>query len=204
MSENGEPRRWAWWVAAVGILVAAVVVALVREAGPQLEDALLTGADFGPGYEVSLVPQDRLGRTTGELPRGIRPAECAELLRARPRAEEDGAAVMARGPDAYYVETVAPAGEWDPARVAEVAGTCATTTFDGGSVTFARIEGVEGEGYALRATITTSDDEVSVGVAASRVDGHLVVLTGAAAGELDETEFVRLANAATERASARL
>jgi hypothetical protein len=224
--ELGRRARVVWWVVAVGLIVAVVVVAWVRDDEPtltadqRLEAALLTSGDFRAGYDVAVMGQDRLDQavTAQELPSGIRPAECAELLRAQPRPAEDTAvgAVEARGDGVYYVEVVTPAAgmpEWDPGRVDEVVDACGTTTFDQdgttGTVRFDRIEGVRGDGFALRATISVAgdsgaEDEVSLGVAVSRVDGHVVVLTGGATGDLDEAEFVRLANAANARVSVEL
>lgn len=219
--EPGRRARVAWWVTAVGLILVVVVVTWVRDDGSgltanqELERALLTSADFPAGFEVSVLGQDRLDEavTAQELPPGVRPAECAELLRAQPRPTGETAvgAVLARGDDAYYVEMVTSAdgvAEWDPDEVDEVVETCGTTTFDQdgttGTVRFDRIDGVGGDGFALRATITAAGDRVSLGVAVSRVGGHVVVLTAGATGELDEAGFVRLANAANERVSAQL
>ena len=201
-------RRVAWWVAALALLVLVVVVALVRDRGGDPDEALLTGADFGDGYEVAaLTPGQLAGADTG-LPSGLEPAECAELLRARPEpaTDETARAVSARRDGAAYLELVMPADDvpaWDRDRLDEVVGTCATTTFDDGTVEFSRLDPPE-DGYAFAARVSSGDGVVTVGVAMARVDGHVVVLTGISQGDLDRREFARLVRVAGERVSAHL
>ena len=199
-------RRVAWWVAALALLVLVVVVTLVRDRGADPDDALLTGADFGAGYEVvALTPDQLAGADTG-LPARLEPAGCAELLRARPEPATDGTAraVSARRDGAAYLELVTPAGDvpaWDGDRLDEMVGTCATTTFDDGTVEFSRLDAPE-NGYAFAARVSSGDGVVTVGVAMTRVGGHVVVLTGIARGDLDRREFARLVRVAGERVSA--
>jgi hypothetical protein len=208
-----EPRRRVlWWIAAVVIVVAVVVVSFFQ--GSDLDDALLTGDDFGGGYEVAAVAQDQLGHATAaDLPAGIEPAECAELLRARPEPAnpELAAGVSARGERTAYLEVVLPAddvSEWDAAGLAQVVDACQVTTFDDGDTTgtveFSRLDVPVGDGFALVARVSGSDGVITLGVAVSRVGDHVVVLTGAAQGDLDEREFSRLVLAAGERVSTHL
>jgi hypothetical protein len=218
-----EPQgktRVAWWVAALAILVTVVVVALVREAGDgELDEALLTGAEFGAGYDVAVMTSDDVVRADADvrLPSGIEPAECAELLRARPEPADTEAVggVSARGQGSAYLELVMPADGvplWDTERLDEVVGTCSTTTFDTGdgtgdgtgTVEFSRLDVPVTDGFALAARVSSGDGVVTVGVAVSRVADHVVVLTGVAEGDLDRAEFTRLVRAASERVSAHL
>lgn len=207
-------RRVLWWVAAVAIVVAVVVVSFFQDTGGALGDALLTGEDFGSGYEVAVMPPGQLGQAGAvDLPEGIEPAECAELLRTRPEPAnpELAAGVSARGERTAYLELVLPAdgvSDWDTARLDEVVGTCRTTTFDDGDTTgtveFRRLPAPSAGGFALAARVSGGDGVVTLGVAVSRVGDHVVVLTGAAHGDLDEPEFTRLVRAAGERVSAHL
>lgn len=209
-------RRVAWWVAALAILVAVVVVTVLRDAGSgDLEEALLTGAEFGDGYEVAVMTPDQLVRADADvrLPSGIEPAECAELLRAQPEPPSTGTAggVSARGDASAYLELVLPAAEvpeWDNDRIEEVVDTCRTTTFDDGggegTVEFDHLAAPVADGFALTARVTSGDGVVTVGVAVSRVGDHVVVLTGVAEGDLDQREFTRLVEAAGDRVSAHL
>lgn len=205
-------RRVLWWVVAVGIVVAVVVVSFFQ--GGELDDALLTGEDFGGGYKVAAVAPEQLRQAAAaDLPAGIEPAECAELLRARPEPADPAlaAGVSARGARTAYLEVVLPAddvSEWDAAGLAEVVDTCRVTTFaDGdatGTVEFDHLEAPVGDGFALSAKVSGSEGVVTLGVAVSRVGDHVVVLTGAAQGDLDEREFARLVQAAGARVSAHL
>lgn len=206
-------RRVVWWVAAVAIVVAVVVVSYVRDGGGALDEALLTGADFGDGYEVAVMSPEELRQADTGLPAGIKPAECAELLRARPEPADPGAAsgVSARGEDTAYLELVLPAAgvsEWDTDRLEQVVDTCRTTTFDDGegtgTVEFGHLAAAGEDGFALTARVSSGDGVVTVGVAVVRVREHIVVLTGIATGDLDLREFTRLGQAATERVSAHL
>ena len=205
-------RRVVWWVAAVGILVAVVVVSLVRDGDP--DDALLTGEDFGGGYEVVAMTADELAQSGAtDLPEDIEPPECAELLRSRPEpaSPELAAGVSARGARTAYLEVVLPAGdvsEWDTDRLNEVVDTCGTTTFDDGDTTgtveFSHLDAPVEDGFALAARVSGSDGVVTLGVAVARIGEHVVVLTGVAQGDLDEREFSRLVRAAGARVSAHL
>lgn len=204
-------RRVAWWVAAVAIVVAVVVVSFFQESGG--DDVLLTGEDFGGEYDVAVMSSEELRQAAvSELPPGIEPAECAELLRARPEPAEPGDAsgVTARGDATAYLELVLPAdgvSEWDTGRLAEVVDACRTTTFDDGETTgtveFSHLPAPNDSGFALAARVSGSDGVVTLGVAVSRVGDHVVVLTGAAQGDLDRDEFSRLARAANDRVTAR-
>lgn len=201
-------RRVAWWAAALALLVLVVVVALVRDRGGSADEALLTGADFGDGYEVATLTPDQLAGTGTGLPAGIEPAECAELLRARPEPATDDTAraVSARRDGAAYLELVAPADDvptWDGDRLDELVGTCATTTFADGTVEFSRLDAPK-DGYAFAARVSSGDGVVTIGVAVARVDAHVVVLTGIAQGDLDRPEFARLVLRAGEKVSAHL
>ncbi|MBB4904455.1 DUF5642 family protein [Actinophytocola algeriensis] len=205
-------RRVLWWVAAVGILVAVVVVSLVRDGDP--DDALLTAEDFGGGYDVAAMTAAEFAQSGAtDLPEDIEPPECAELLRSRPEPAnpELAAGVSARGARTAYLEVVLPAddvSEWDTDRLDEVVGTCGTTTFDDGDTTgtveFSHLDVPVEDGFALAARVSGSDGVVTLGVAVSRIGEHVVVLTGVAQGDLDEREFSRLVRAAGERVSAHL
>jgi hypothetical protein len=205
-------RRVLWWVAAVGIVVAVVVVSFFQDG--ELDDALLTGEDFGAGYEVAALTADQLGQAGAtELPTGIEPAECAELLRTwqEPVNPESAAGVSAQGERTAYLEVVllgADVSEWDTARLDEVVDACRITTFDDGGTTgtvdFSRLDVPVADGFALSAMVSGSDGVVTLGVAVSRVGDHVVVLTGAAQGDLDEREFARLVRTAGARVSAHL
>jgi hypothetical protein len=208
-------RRVAWWVAAVAMLVAVVVVALVREGDGDLDDALLTGAEFGDGYDVAVMTPDQLGQAGAEvrLPSGIEPAECAELLRTQPEPATTGAAggVSARREGAAYLELVLPAADvpaWDTGRIEDAVDTCRNTRFEDGdgtgTVEFSRLDVRTEGGFALAARISSGDGVITVGVAVSRVGAHVVVLTGVATGDLDRAEFGRLVAAAGDRVSAHL
>lgn len=215
-TEPKGKRRVAWWVAAIAILVAVLVVTFLRDMGGDLDEALLTGADFGSGYEVAVMTPDQLTQADADvsLPAGIEPAECAELLRARPEPTGTGtvSGVSARGDGGAYLELVMPAAEvpeWDTARLDEVVGACRTTTFDGGAdgagtVEFSHLTAPVTDGFALAARVSSGDGVVTVGVAVSRVGEHVVVLTGVAQGDLDRDEFARLVRAADDRVSAHL
>lgn len=201
-------RRVAWWVAALVLVAAVVVAAVFQETDP--DEALLTADDFGAGYEVVALTAEELTRADAGLPAGIEPAECAELLRARPKPEnaDTVSGVAARREGAAYLEVLMPAdqtADWDTGRLGEVAGRCQTTTFaDGdetGTVEFSRLDA---PGFAFTAKVSSGDGVVTVGVAMARVDAHVVVLTGVAQGDLDLREFSRLARTAGERASAHL
>ncbi len=197
-------RRVAWWAAALTLLVVVVVVALVRDREP--DGALLTGADFGDGYEVAVLTPDQLTQADTGLPDGIEPAECTELLRARPEPASSADAVSARGDGDAYLEMVMPADgvpAWDAERLDEMVGTCATTTFADGTVEFSRLDPPPG-GYAFAARVSSGDGVVTVGVAMARVEAHVVVLTGVAQGDLDRREFGRLVRLAGEKVSAHL
>lgn len=212
--EPSGRRRVVWWVAAVAIVVAVVVVSFFRDDESTVGEALLTGDDFGDGYEVAVMSPDELGQAGAvELPKGIEPAECAELLAARPEpAEPDlSGGVSARGEGTAYLEVVLPAdgvSEWDTGRIDEVVDACGTTTFDDGDATgtveFSHLDTPVDDGFALAAKVSGSDGVVTVGVAVSRVGEHVVVLTGVAEGDLDRREFARLAQAAGDRVSAQL
>jgi hypothetical protein len=197
-------RRVAWWVAALVLVATVVVVALVQEGSA--DDALLTEDDFGRGYEVVTLTRDELTRADAGLPSGIEPAECTELLRARPQAGDTGtvSGVAARREGAAYLEVLMPAdqtADWDVARLDDVAGRCQNTTFPGGTVEFSRLDA---PGFAFAARVSSGDGVVTVGVAMARVEAHVVVLTGVAQGDLDRREFTRLARAAGDRVSAEL
>lgn len=205
-------RRVLWWVAAVVIVVAVVVVSFFQ--GGDLDDALLTGDDFGGGYEVAAVAPEQLGQATAtDLPPGIEPAECAELLRTRPEpaTSELAAGVSARGERTAYLEVLLPAdgvSGWRADRLAEAVDTCRNTTFDDGDTTgtveFSHLEVPVEDGFALAARVSGSDGVVTLGVAVSRVGDRVVVLTAAAQGDLDEREFTRLVRTAGARVSAHL
>jgi hypothetical protein len=167
---------------------------------------LLTGADFGDGYEVAVLTPDQLSSAGTGLPEGIEPAECAELLRARPEPPDSADAVSARGDGDVYLEMVMPAGDvpaWDAERLDEMVGACATTTFADGTVEFSRLD-LPRDGYAFAARVSSGDGVVTVGVAMARVEAHVVVLTGVARGDLDRREFGRLVRLAGEKVSAHL
>ena len=197
-------RRVAWWVAALLLVATVVVVAVFQEEAA--DDALLTEGDFGRGYEVVTLTRDELTRADARLPSGIQPAECVELVLARPEAADTStvSGVAARRADAAYLEVLMPAdqtAEWDPERLGDVAGRCQNTTFPGGTVEFTRLDA---PGFAFAARVSSGDGVVTVGVAMARVETHVVVLTGVAQGDLDRREFTRLARAAGERVSAHL
>lgn len=199
-------RRVAWWAAALTLLVVVVVVAIVQDRSADPEGALLTGADFGAGYEVAVLTPDQVARTDTGLPAGIEPAQCTGLLRARPEPVTTADAVSARRDGAAYLEVVMPADgvrAWDADRLDEMVGTCATTTFDEGTVEFSRLD-APADGYAFAARVSSGDGVVTVGVAMARVGEHVVVLTGIARGDLDRREFARLARVAGEKVSAHL
>lgn len=195
-------KRVAWWAAALVLVATVVVVAVLQEESG--DDALLTEADFGRGYEVVALTEEELARTDAGLPSGIEPAECAELLRARPAATDSASGVAARRERAAYLEVLMPADEtdgWDADRLGDVAGRCQNTTFPGGTVEFSRLDA---PGFAFAAKVSSGDGVVTVGVAMARVETHVVVLTGVAQGDLDRREFTRLARAAGDRVSAHL
>lgn len=214
-TEPKGKRGVVWWVAALTILVAVLVVTFLRDVGGDLDEALLTGADFGGGYEVAVMTPDQLTQADVDvgLPAGIKPAECAELLRARPEPASTGivSGVSARGDGTAYLELVMPAAEvpeWDTTRLDEVVGACRTTTFDDGdgtgTVEFSHLAAPVTDGFALAARVSSGDGVVTVGVAVSRVGEHVVVLTGVAQGDLDRDEFSRLVRTADDRVSAHL
>lgn len=197
-------RRVAWWAAALVLVATVVVVAVFQE--ESADEALLTEADFGRGYEVVALTREELTRADAGLPTGIEPAECTELLRARPAPGDTGtvSGVAARREGAAYLEVLMPADEtegWDARRLDDVAGRCQTTTFPGGTVEFTRLDA---PGFAFAARVSSGDGVVTVGVAMARVESHVVVLTGVAQGDLDRREFTRLARAAGDRVSAHL
>ncbi len=199
-------RRVAWWAAALTLLVLVVVVALVQDPGGDADGALLTGADFGDGYEIAVLTPDQLAQADPGLPTGIEPAECTELLRARPEPGGTASAVSARRDGTAYLEQVMPADgtpAWNRDRLDEMVGTCATTRFADGTVEFSRLDPPPG-GYAFAARVSSGDGVVTVGVAMARVEDHVVVLTGVAQGDLDRREFGRLVRRAGEKVSAHL
>jgi hypothetical protein len=208
---QGARLVW-WWVAAVGIVVVVVVSSFWPGGDDELADALLTSADFGGEYDTALMTDAQLGQAgaPADLPEGIRPAECAELLRVQPRQQGDApaAGVTATGGATTYVELVTQGvTEWDPGRLDEVVGKCRTTTFTqdgGGTVEFSPIATRIRDGFALEARVTSAEGVVTIGVGVSRVGEHVVVLTGVTEGDLDRDEFARLASVAGNRVSGRL
>ncbi|MGB3442259.1 MAG: DUF5642 family protein [Actinophytocola sp.] len=209
-------RRVAWWVTALAIIVAVLVVTFLRDAGPgEQTGALLTADDFGAGYEVEVMTGEQLGQANSgtDLPEGIEPAECAELLAARPAptGADTASGVAASGDGAAYLELLMPADgvtAWDTDRLGEVVDTCRTTTYDDGdstgTVEFGHLPAPVADGFGLTARISSGDGVVTLGVAVSRVGEHVVVLTGVATGDLDEREFTRLVAAANDRVSAQV
>lgn len=195
-------RRVAWWVAALVLVATVVVVAVFQE--ESADEALLTEADFGRGYEVVALTREELTRADAGLPSGIEPAECTELLRARPAPTDSASGVAARREGAAYLEVLMPADQaedWDADRLDDVAGRCQNTTFPGRTVEFSKLDAL---GFAFAARVSSGDGVVTVGVAMARVETHVVVLTGVAQGDLDQREFTRLARAAGDRVSAHL
>ncbi|RZS34926.1 hypothetical protein EV193_108276 [Herbihabitans rhizosphaerae] len=222
-----KKRRTALWISIAAVVVVAAVVTTILlisnsssatlTVDKALEKALLTSSDFPSGYDVSVLTQDEIDKLNQQqqLPDDIQPAECSDLMRSQPKPTGDysvgGMKATNAGERTGYSEIVTPVGgygEWNPSRIDEVIGKCGTTTFsqDGqsGTVSFAKLTGVNGDGFALRTRIEGGGVKLTLGVAITKVGEHVVVFTGAYGRTFDEASFVRLANAANEKARATL
>jgi hypothetical protein len=211
----------------VGLVVVISVAAFVFAETPaprpvadaSLEPGLLGAADFPTGFYVSNMTQTEMDQLPKpEIPQTVNPTECSELVRDVQPVEKSQSIAAVQASDVErgiaYSQTIVRAGElpsWDPEKSEAMISACREITYTvraGGTMTLytSRIDGIEGEGYARS---VATGEEFGIGgfvlaVAATKVEGHVVLFMGVGSYTMrgwtfDEVEFVRLANAASDR-----
>lgn len=213
-------------VAVVGVTI-GVVFGTVKQppvvADESLAAGLLTSAEFGTGFTTKKVTQsdfDLMSVNPISADATVNPPECAEFLSTARAQQEDGggqsiAMVQAANSAAgvVYVQAIMRADEapaLDRQRAQDLVATCEDMTMTVGVATrtlhVSEVAGVEGDGYA--SMVATGPEEVgafSMAFGTTKVGEHLVTLVGLSfAGVLDETDFVQVVNAASERVGAEL
>jgi hypothetical protein len=224
-----KKRNRGLWIAAavavVGVTIGSCSGTVDKPpviADKPLAAGLLTGTDFGTEFYLEKVTQAQLDHMAAVIRRPdepVSPPECAEFLHATGAPEggrQSPAMVMASDSSAglVYAQKIVRADEApdvDRQRGEELTVTCAEMTITMGGTTrqvrVRQVAGVDGDGYAAIATSAPDPaaSDFTVAAATTKVDEHVVVFVGfASGGVLDESEFVRLANAANERVRAEL